>query len=414
MAIFRSPKRPGKWIAKFRDGAGVQVWREFVTMREATDFQDRERPRARQRTARSTVSRRISAHDYATTLWLPEVDARPGLSLSTKFSYRNVMEKIWLPKIGPRQLRELEEADLVDVLLEHLNGATGITKKAPNTARLYIATLTKMLRHAIRKHHLLADNPAAALAEELGIQRETRVSEEIFAFDRPERDRFLATARVLTPDYWPIFFLLAHTGLRPSEGRALHWIDYDPARLVLKIRHNFGRRDTLGVPKTRYSRRDVDVTPHVAELLRRLRTAQAEAKLAHGWPEMPAYVFTEPEGGPLARRTFERAFERVLVKAGLGQHHSPKSLRHTFASILISESQGAKLVYVSKQLGHASIAITERTYFHYIPAPTPGVHALDAVENPWAGQSGSKMAGSGSSDQARSSNPTRSYAHGAV
>jgi site-specific recombinase XerD len=78
--------------------------------------------------------------------------------------------------------------------------------------------------------------------------------------------------------------------------------------------------------------------------------------------ELSPFCFT---GETLSRRTFERAFARVLVKAGLGSQHSPKSLRLTFASILISS--GANLVYVSRRMGHASVAITEK-----------GLHALAA------------------------------------
>jgi site-specific recombinase XerD len=112
--------------------------------------------------------------------------------------------------------------------------------------------------------------------------------------------------------------------------------------------------------------------------------------------ELSPFCFTEPTGVPLARRTFERAFERVLVKAGLGLQHSPKSLRHSFASILISS--GANLVYVSRQMGHASVAITEKVYTRWLPQAVPAVHALDEPgEAP-----GSKRSVSGSSAAANS------------
>jgi integrase len=105
-------------------------------------------------------------------------------------------------------------------------------------------------------------------------------------------------------------------------------------------------------------------------------------------------VFTEPDGRPLDRRTFERAFARILKKAGLGPQYSPKSLRHTYASLMISE--GANMLYVSRQLGHASVAITEKHYTRWIPQAVPAVHQLD--DEP----SGSKKAGFGSSVAANS------------
>lgn len=267
--------------------------------------------------------------------------------------------------------------------------------RASNTVSLYLAVLIRMLRWAVREDHALPDNPAAELGEQLGLTRE-RMSEDVIAFDRTERSAFLAAAREYTSEYFPIYFLMSRSGLRPSEARALQWADYDPGRQVLMIRRTFGHRDILGTPKTRRSRRDVDVSPQLAELLKRQRKAHAEAKLAGRFSGLPEseFMFTEPDGRPLARRTFERAFALCLRKAGLGPQYSPKSLRHTYASILISE--GKSLVYVSRQLGHASVAITERVYTRWIPQPVPAAHSLDDAPETL----GSKTAGFGSSSGA--------------
>jgi integrase len=372
MAIVSGGKRgrPGKWIADYRDGAGVRHWREFGTKREAEEFLDQERPRARRQTTRSTVPVRVTLKDYATTCWLPvAVDARPKLKPATKFHYRRVMERFWIPAMGHVQLRRLQRGTIRDLLLAELG-----KDRASNTVSLYLAVLSRCLRWAVREDHVLVDNPAAELGEQLGLTRE-RASEDVLAFDRVERTRFLDAAHAHARPYFPIFFAMSRTGLRPSEARALQWADYDPARQVLMIRRTFGHRDILGTPKTKHSRRDVDVSPQLAALLQRERKAQAEAKLAGRLAELPAFTFTESDGRPLERRTFERAFARVLGKAGLGLHYSPKSLRHTYASLMISE--GANLVYVSRQMGHASVGITERVYTRWIAQPVPAVHQLD-------------------------------------
>jgi integrase len=148
------------------------------------------------------------------------------------------------------------------------------------------------------------------------------------------------------------------------------------------IRWTFGHRDSLGTPKTKHSRRDLDVSPQLAALLHRHRKAQAEAKLAGRLAELQ-FIFTEPAGGPLDRRTFERAFARVLAKAELGAQHSPKSLRHTYASLMLSEG--------ANQMGHASVGITERVYTRSLPQAVPAVHQLDDA----AEASGNKTPGFG-------------------
>lgn len=391
MAIVKGEKRgrPGKWLVDYRDGAGIRHWRTFDTKRGAEEFLDHERPRARQQTSRSAASLQISTKDYATHWLTVAVDARPKLKPATKFHYHRVMEKFWLPRVGLIQLRKLRRDTIRELLLAELKAG-----RASNTVALYLAVITKMLRWAVREDHVLIDNPAAELGEQLGLTRE-RLSEDVLAFDRIERAAFLAAAQESMPIYFPILFAMSRTGLRPSEARALQWADYDQRRQQLRIRRTFGHRDILGEPKTRHSRRDVDVSPQLAELLRRHRKAQAEAKLAGRLAELPEYVFTEPDGRPLDRRTFERAFARILKAAGLGRQYSPKSLRHTYASLMISE--GANMLYVSRQLGHASVAITEKHYTRWIPQAVPAVHQLDDAE-----PSGSKKAGFGSSAAANS------------
>jgi integrase len=402
MAIVKGEKRgrPGTWIADWRDGAQVRHWRAFQTKRGAEEFLDHERPRARQHTSRSTVNPRISVKDYAMHWLTVAVDQRPKLKPSTKAIYRTVVERTWTPLIGHVQVRKVQRETIRRLLLAELD-----KHRAPNTVALYLAVLTRMLRWAVREDHVRSDNPAAELGEQLGLTRE-RVSEDVLAFDRAERAAFLAAAREHTPAYFPIFFAMSRSGLRPSEARALQWGDYDPSRQVLMIRRTFGLRDILGAPKTRQSRRDVDVSPQLAEVLKRQRKAQAEVKLAGRQAELPEYIFTEPEGGPLARRSFERAFAVVIRKAGLGPQHSPKSLRHTYASLMISE--GANLLYVARQLGHASVAITEKHYTRWIPQAVPAVHQLD---DPVEAKSGSK--GLSARKRKPTSEPVIYYRHAA-
>ena len=54
-----------------------------------------------------------------------------------------------------------------------------------------------------------------------------------------------------------------------------------------------------------------------------------------------------------------REWRRILQRAGLG-HRTPKDLRDTFASQLLTA--GVQLGYVSKQLGHADVAVTAKHY----------------------------------------------------
>jgi hypothetical protein len=70
------------------------------------------------------------------------------------------------------------------------------------------------------------------------------------------------------------------------------------------------------------------------------------------------------------------AFKAVLKAAGLPGHYSFHSLRHSFASIHLSE--GTPIQWVSQQLGHADIRTTYTVYGRWLKAKAEG--ASDALD----------------------------------
>jgi integrase len=88
-------------------------------------------------------------------------------------------------------------------------------------------------------------------------------------------------------------------------------------------------------------------------------------------------IFASEIGGPLDRRYITtHRFKPLLKIAGL-----PKirfhDLRHTCATLLLSENVNPKVV--SEMLGHATISITLDTYSHVLP--TMQDSAAKAMEN---------------------------------
>ena len=83
--------------------------------------------------------------------------------------------------------------------------------------------------------------------------------------------------------------------------------------------------------------------------------------LGLGKPEADAPLFAQADGSPLSPDNLSRDWRRACRSLGLPvvMFHA---LRHTHASALIAS--GLDVVQVSRQLGHASPAVTLRVYAH--------------------------------------------------
>lgn len=93
----------------------------------------------------------------------------------------------------------------------------------------------------------------------------------------------------------------------------------------------------------------------------------------------------------------KRGLDKAADAIGLNGPDVPKlhshDLRHTFASILIRE--GADVVFVSRQLGHANPSITLRIYAHLFGADEQAKRLRDALEKRFGGNSVVTKDGSG-------------------
>jgi integrase len=88
-------------------------------------------------------------------------------------------------------------------------------------------------------------------------------------------------------------------------------------------------------------------------------------------------VFASEIGTPLNRHNLtQRSFRPLLAKADLPQIRF-HDLRHTCATILLSQGVHAK--FVQELLGHATIAITLDAYSHVLPGM--GNQTATAIED---------------------------------
>ncbi len=378
MACIR--KRRGRWVVDYRDGAGIRRWVTCQTRREAQGVLAKKFEESRQPT-RPAVEPDITFGNYAER-WLGLIvhSVKPR----TLESYRNTLRLHLLPTFGGMKLRQLHKGWVKAFLAKKL--ASGLSR---NSVRIIHATLRALLNAAVDDGVLLS-NPADRLGRQLRLAKPPKArQEEIKAMTQDQLSAFLAKTVDIDRRFYPLFLLLARSGLRIGEALAVKWEDLNFVDREIRLVRAFsgGRIET---PKSGHGR-TVDMSQQLAKALLRLQTERKAERLRRGWKDMPAWVFYSQAGTPLDLSKVEKAFKRVLKAAGLPLHFTPHSLRHSFASFLLR--QGESPAYVQRQLGHASIQLTVDTYGRWLPMGNKA--AVDRLDEP----SGSRMVATGRSGE---------------
>jgi integrase len=180
-----------------------------------------------------------------------------------------------------------------------------------------------------------------------------------------EQDRLaqLATG----PWCLPVFLdVAAATGARRGEILALRWSDINGMTLLID-RSLCQTRDGLVFKDTKTEEpRKVELPPSAVASLDAHRLRQAEFRQQFG----PDYhtdldlIFANPNGTPLNPNSISSTVSRLCRRLGLPKGASLHVLRHSHASLLLTE--GVDIATVSARLGHSSVRTTSDIYSHAI------------------------------------------------
>jgi integrase len=158
---------------------------------------------------------------------------------------------------------------------------------------------------------------------------------EIRPFDPEEARQFLDAVRGDRLE--ALYSVALAVGLRQGEALGLRCEDVDFDRRTLTVRHALQLIDgefRLFEPKTRLSRRTIDLPPRVVARLRAHKGRQGEEELAAkpgNWKNDLDLVFTTQLGRPLNASNVTHRFQRKLERAGQRRQRF-HDLRHACAS----------------------------------------------------------------------------------
>ena len=286
--------------------------------------------------------------------WM-ETYAATNVTLRTAHGYEGYIHRYIDPTIGKVALQSLTPSQIQKVYADMLE--RGLSN---NTVLHLHRVLREALGHAV-KWGIIARNVADATSPPKKQQKQMEM------WDVPTIVDFLELSHGTRFAHIHEFAVL--TGLRRSEICGLKWesVDLDAGGLsvVATLQRIKGHGLVTGTPKTKSSRRTVDLAPETIDLLRIIRGGQMAQQLEYGsvW-QNTGYVFTDIDGSPLAPDMVTKDFCGLVREHGLPQL-TFHGLRHAFATLGLKAGISPKVV--SEALGHSNIGITLDTYSHVLP-----------------------------------------------
>jgi site-specific recombinase XerD len=328
--------RGSRYVAVYRDPHGVQRKKSFRTQRDAAAFKKAQEVAVDEGTYQPPSKERLLGYFEQ---WIGSYDqirenTRDDYRVGLEFAQRFFSPREKLTVVTPQRVAEY---------IIWLKGQ-GL---APSSVRKRVAPLSGMFRTAMEQG-LVRSNPCQGVRMpklQAQVHDEDHEDTDVKVFTLEQLDTILRVVK------HPLLFeLLACTGLRISEALALEWRHLElNGHAHVKVRRAIVRGQ-MGLPKSRYGKRDVSLPFSIERALRATEGASNELLF-----QSSADTALMPNN--VRRRVLQPALEEAGC-AWAGFH----TFRHTYASMQLS--RGTNIVALSRALGHHSAAFTLSVYVH--------------------------------------------------
>lgn len=304
-----------------------------------------------------------------------------GIKDSTFKNYIYMYELFVKPSFGKNRLVQVKKSDVRKFYNSLADGKV-----------LKIATIDNVhnVLHQVFQvavdDGMIRQNPTDNMLKELKLSH---------GFEREKKEALTVAQQKLFFDYmlshpkdthwYPVFYVMANTGMRVGEITGLRWSDIDLKKGIIRVNHTlvyYNHRDEKGcyfsinTPKTKAGEREIPMTEGVKQAFLMEREFQSQAEISSksrvdGYDD---FIFVNRYGDVQNQGNLNKALRRmmrdcndeILEKYGadsdpvLLPQFSCHILRHTFATRLCES--GANLKFIQSILGHADVSTTMNIY----------------------------------------------------
>ena len=263
---------------------------------------------------------------------------------STEDDYKYRLDKIIIPFIGNKKLREINLIHLQKIIDSRDGNSKSDVDKTFNT----INSLFKKAKHA----RLIPFNPAEGLVKPPAQDGKRR------ALTERERKQVLKLAKTHFAGTW--IKLMLYCGLRPSETIALYWRHIDFKNKLVKVEQaNDKSTNEIKVTKTPAGKRYIPIPDGLLEELR-------EQKRGPFDPVFTQQLSNKRHTVSSLRKywlNFKRELDESMGKIKeVTTPLTPYCFRHTFCTDL--QTKGIEIGWAAYLMGHEDINVTKRIYTH--------------------------------------------------
>jgi integrase len=297
------------------------------------------------------------------------------LAASTIAGYKKIIRNHIRPQLGSIRLDKLTATRIArhyrDLEDHGRNDQYGKGKPlSANSVHKVHVVLGAILDAAIDDGHLTVNPAKKKRTVKPPKSSEVRAQKpEIATWTAEQLQTFLTWNRdTLEDELFPLWRLIAYTGMRRSEALALRWSDINAKTMRVSIRRAVDTDDWTKTKTTKTGQaRVIDVDAETLKVLASYKVARAE--LSFELAKADAYVFGDDDGklrSPDAMTSrWDRRLKWATAKFDTLHRVTIKGLRHTHATLLLELGEHPKVV--QERLGHSTITTTMNIYSHVTP-----------------------------------------------
>jgi integrase len=268
---------------------------------------------------------------------------RGDRNLATHTDILSIYEKQIKPYLGDRYLSDIKISDIKTWKYNTLS------RKSLSKARYvkYHRTLNFIFQHAL-ENDLVTKNVVDLVDRKSKLFTKTKKSEKDQYYTSTEVERMLNTA---TGFFRVMLATVLNLGCRTGELLALQWDDIDFEAKTITIQRSM-RSGVLNDSTKTGKDRVIIVSKPLKEILLDYKEVAPDK----------TWLFINPYTGKpfTSSKAIIKRYLKPLLEECKIKYKTFYALRHSFASI--SAQKGIPMSFISKQLGHADIAVTMKYY----------------------------------------------------